>query len=161
MALLLSNKFNIHRCSDYCLRPNKHKQSVKECRMEFGTESNPGKTLRNSPALVLDKNKSLRLEMARDHPTLVQHSRFHTQGWRANGDISLILSKNGPENPSVNEIIATERYITSYACKGNQTTESMSDLFTDMANTDHTSSSTAKSLCTKFLMNTVKRYISC
>jgi hypothetical protein len=38
------------------------------------------------------------LEMAGDHPMLVQHSRFHTQGWRANGDVSLFLSKSDPDN---------------------------------------------------------------
>jgi hypothetical protein len=43
---------------------------------------------------------------------------------RANGDISLILSKSGPENPSVDEIIAVEKYITGYACKGNEPTVS-------------------------------------
>jgi hypothetical protein len=36
--------------------------------------------------------------MAGDHPMLVQHSRFHTQGWRANGDVSLFLSKSDPDN---------------------------------------------------------------
>ena len=90
--------------------------------MEFGTDKYPGKLLRQQPAIVKDKNASLRLEMARDHPMLVQHSQFHTQGWRANGDISIILSKSDPKNPSVNEIIATEKYITGYACKGNQST---------------------------------------
>jgi hypothetical protein len=65
---------------------------------------------------------------------LVQHSQYHTQAWRANGDISLILSKNGPENPSVDEIIAVEKYITGYACKGNEPTGAIADLFNDMVN---------------------------
>ena len=76
--------------------------------MEFGSLSSPGKELRSDPAIVRDKNRSLRLEMPRDHPLLVQHSRYHTQGWRANGDISVILSKSDPNNPSVDEILATE-----------------------------------------------------
>jgi hypothetical protein len=59
--------------------------------MEFGTESSPGKEIRETPALVKDKNGSLRLEMSRDHPSLVQHSRFHTQGWRANSVPNSIL----------------------------------------------------------------------
>ena len=78
--------------------------------MEFGSKSSPGKQLREIPAIATDRNGSMRLEMARDHPMLVQHSRFHTQDWRANGDISLILSKSPPENTPVNEIIATEKY---------------------------------------------------
>ncbi len=112
-------------------------------------------------AIVNDKNGSLRLEMSRDHPMLVQHSRFHTQGWRANGDISLILSKSPPENPSVNEIIATEKYITGYACKGNEATGAVVDLFQDIAHSaDEAAGATTKSVCTKLLMNTVKRDIS-
>ncbi|XP_053405155.1 uncharacterized protein LOC123560749 [Mercenaria mercenaria] len=112
-------------------------------------------------SLLEDKNGSLRIEMTRDHPMLVQHSRYHTQGWRANGDISLVLSKSPPDNPSVDEIIATEKYITGYACKGNQPTGAISDLFNDMVHTsDESSGSNAKSICTKVLINTVKRDVS-
>ena len=150
--LLLTNKFNIHRCSDYCQTTSKNNQ--KSCRMEFP------KPVRHAPAIVKDKNSSLRLEMARDHPLLVQHSKFHTQAWRANGDISLILSKSNPENPSVNEILATEKYVTGYACKGNQPTGALSDLFNDMVNCSNDTSASAKSLCNRLLMNTVKRDIS-
>ena len=55
--------------------------------------------------------------MPRDHPMLVQHSRIHTQAWRANGDISLILPKSGTDNPSVDDIMATEKYITGVHAK--------------------------------------------
>ncbi|XP_053391813.1 uncharacterized protein LOC128554571, partial [Mercenaria mercenaria] len=157
--LLLTNRFNIHRCSDYCLKSMAN--GKKTCRMEFGTPDSPGKVIRNSPALVKDKNGSLRLEMARDHPLLVQHSQYHTQGWRANGDISLILSKGSPDNPSVDDITATLRYITGYACKGNQPTGAISDLFNDLVNcADESSGATAKSMCNKVLISTVKRDIS-
>jgi hypothetical protein len=40
--VLLTNRFNIHRCSDYCLKKSKTGKE-KACRMEFGTESSPGK----------------------------------------------------------------------------------------------------------------------
>ena len=121
--LLLTNRFNIHRCSDYCLVPTKSKKesvSEKVCRMEFGKTSAQGKKIQSYPSLVKDRNGSLSLEMTREYPMLVQHSRFHTQGWRANGNISLILSKSNPDNPSVNEILATEKFLTGYACKGSQ-----------------------------------------
>lgn len=138
-----------------------HKSSEKIYQMEFGSLKEPGKPLRDSPAIVKDKNGSLRLELQRDHPMLVQHSQHHTQGWRANGDISLILSKSGPDSPSVDEIIATERYVSGYACKGSESTGSLVDLFNDTANaSDKASGATAKSLCTKLLMDTVKRDIS-
>lgn len=124
-------------------------------------KKNPGKPIRSLPAIVKDKNSCLRLEMQRDHPTLVQHSQFHTQGWRANGDISIIVSQSNPENPSIRDIMATERYISGYACKGNMPTGALHDLFKDLVqSTDTNSSATAKSLCTKLLMNTVKRDIS-
>jgi hypothetical protein len=67
---LLTNRFNIHRCSDYCLIKSKTSKE-KACRMEFGTKSSPGKEIRETPALVKDKNGSLRLEMSRDHPSLI------------------------------------------------------------------------------------------
>jgi len=140
-----SNRFNLHRCSDYCLRYSKSNSTsnLKKCRMEFP------KPTRSSPAIVKDRNGSQRLEMERDHPVLVQHSKFHTQGWRANGDISLILSKGGSANPSVDDILATEKYITGYACKGNEPTGAISDLFSDMVNcADDSTSKSAGSLCT-------------
>ena len=158
--LLLTNRFNIHRCSEYCLTSKSGK--TKKCRMEFGTETSPGKELRETPAIVHDKNGCLRLEMVRDHPMLVQHSRFHTQGWRANGDVSLILSKSDPENPSVDEILSVEKYVSGYAVKGNQPTGSVVELFKDIVNScseESTTSTTPKSVCTKLLMNTVKRDI--
>ncbi|KAK3104656.1 hypothetical protein FSP39_007268 [Pinctada imbricata] len=150
--LLLSNRFNLHRCSSYCLNTTNSRQNP-ICRMEFPKQE------RSAPAIVKDRNRSMRLELERDHPALVQHSKFHTQGWRANGDISLILSKSDPENPSVNEILATEKYITGYACKGNQPTGAIADLFNDMVSTSSDCNS-AKSLCTRLLMSTVKRDIS-
>ncbi|CAC5388030.1 unnamed protein product [Mytilus coruscus] len=100
--------FNIHRCSDYCLTSKKGKE--RQCRMEFGTGSSPGKQLKETTVIVKDKNGSLRFEMAREQQMLVQHSRFHSQGWRANGDISLIVSKSDADNPSVDDILATEKY---------------------------------------------------
>ena len=90
--------------------------------MEFGSTEDPGKVLRDAPSIVKDKTGSMRLGLERDNPMLVQHSQYHTQGWRANGDISLILSKGGPDNPSVDDIIATERYVSGYACKGSEST---------------------------------------
>ncbi len=97
--------------------------------------------------------------MPRDHPNLVQHLRYHTQGWRANGDISLILSKSGPSTPSVNDIVATEKYITGYACKGNQPTGAVADLFSDMVNSGNDNQS-AKSIVRKLLIGTIKRDVS-
>ena len=70
-----------------------------------------GEKLRNSPEIVEDHNGALRLEMPRDHPRLVQHSRYQLQSWRANGDMSLILSNSPPDNPSTDDIIAIIDYV--------------------------------------------------
>ena len=51
-------------------------------------------------------------------------------GW----PISLILSKSPPENPSINEIIAREKYITGYACNGNEPTGTVTYLFREVLN---------------------------
>jgi hypothetical protein len=94
--------------------------------------------------------------MARDHHVLVQHSQFPTQEWRANGDISFIISKSG-----LVDIIATEKCITGYACKGNEQTGTVCDLFNEMVNSnDENCWQNTKSLCTKMLTETVKRNVS-
>jgi hypothetical protein len=83
------------------------------------------------------------------------------KGWRANGDMSIIVSKSDPANPSIDEILATEKYVTGYACKGNQPTEAIADLFQDMVNcADQSSGATTKSLCSQLLIGTVKRDVS-
>ena len=57
--------------------------------------------------------------------------------------------------------MATEKYTTGYACKGNEVTGAVVELFNGMANAaDETSGTTGKSVCTKLLMNMVKRDIS-
>ena len=92
---------------------------------------------------------------------LFQNSRLHAQGWRANGDMSIIVSKSDPANPSIDEILATEKYVTGYACKGNQPTGAIADLFQDMVNcTDESSGATAKFLCSQLLIGTVKIDVS-
>ena len=76
--ILLANRINLHRCSDYCSKTPKPSLSRvqkgnRTCRMGFGTFNTPGRELREKPALVKDLNGSNRLEMERDHPMLVQH----------------------------------------------------------------------------------------
>jgi hypothetical protein len=38
------------------------------------------------------------------------------------------------ENPSVEEILSVEKYVSGYACKGNQPTGAVVDLFNDLVN---------------------------
>ena len=51
--------------------------------------------------------------------------------------------------------------MSGYACKGNRPTGAVVDLFNDLVNSaDESTGATAKSICTKLLMQTVKRDIS-
>ena len=58
--LSLINKFIIHRCSDYYFTTDSGKTN--KCRMDVGSESLPGKELRETPTPRTDNNGSLRLE---------------------------------------------------------------------------------------------------
>jgi hypothetical protein len=61
----------------------------------------------------------------------------------------------------VDEILATEKYVTGYVCKGKQPTGAVIDLFNDMINcADDSTGATAKSICSKLLIRTVKRDVS-
>ena len=123
--LLLVNRVGLHSCSDYCSRTPRHPEPglqprERVCRMEFGSEFRPGKKLQSGPEVVEDHNGAPRLEMPRDHPCLVQHSHYQLQSWRANGDVSLILSNSTPENPSTDDMIAIIDYVCGYACKDSE-----------------------------------------
>ena len=163
--LLLVNRVGLHSCSDYCLRTPRHPEpglqaNERVCRMEFGSEFRPGKKLHNGPEIVDDHNGAPRLEMPRDHPRMVQHSRYQMQSWRANGDVSLILSNSSPDNPSTDDIIAIIDYVCGYACKDSEPTGATADLFEDMVNAvDSTDASqvSGKSVCAKMLIKTVGR----
>lgn len=57
--------------------------------------------------------------------------------------------------------MGTEKYITGYACKGNQPTGAIADLFNDIVNcSDNSGNTTALSVCKKVLISTVKRDVS-
>ena len=163
--LLLVNRVGLHSCSDYCLRTPRHPEpglqpKERVCRMEFGSEFQPGKKLRNAPDVVEDHNGAPRLEMPRDHPRVVQHSRYQVQSWRANGDVSVILSSSPPDNPSTDDIIAIIDYVCGYACKDSEPTGATADLFKDMVNTVDIADAgqvTGKSICAKMLIKTVGR----
>ena len=83
---------------------------------------------------------------------LVQLSQVHMQAWRANGDISIICTKSDLANPSISDIAATEKYVSGYACKGNEYNGSLSALFSNYVNTaDETLGASVKGLVTKLL----------
>ncbi|CAH3153590.1 unnamed protein product [Porites lobata] len=90
--LLLVNRVGLHSCSDYCLRTPRHPEQGLQpreriCRMEFGSEFHPGKKVHSNPEIVEDHNGAPRLEMPRDHPRVVQHSRYQLQ---SNGNVPVV-----------------------------------------------------------------------
>jgi len=85
--------------------------------------------------IVEDHNGAPRIEMPRNRLSVVQHSRYQLQSWRANGDVSLILSNSPPDNPSIDDIIAIIDYVSGHACKDSEPTGATADLFKDMVNT--------------------------
>lgn len=84
--------------------------------MEFGSEFNQAKELHDIVEIVNDRNGAPRLELPCDHIHVVQHSRYQLQSWRANGDVSLIVSNSPSDDPSPDEIIAVTNYVCGYAC---------------------------------------------
>ena len=130
--------------------------------MSNGVWKQQGKKLHNGPEIVGDHNGAPQLEMPHDHPCMVQHSRYQIQSWRANGDVSLILSSSPTDNPSTDDIIAIidYMYVCGYACKDSEPTGATVDLFKDMVNAvDATDADqvTCKSMCAKMLIRTVGR----
>ena len=116
--------------------------------------------MHSNPEIVEDHNGAPRLEMPRDHPRVVQHSRYQLQSWRANGDVSLILSNSPPDNPSTDDIIAIIDYVCGYACKDSKPTGATAVLFKDMVNAVDAADAdqvTGKSMCAKMLIKTVGR----
>ena len=99
--------------------------------------------------------------MPRDDPRVVQHSGYQLQLWRANGDVSLILSNSPPDNPSTDDnIIAIIDYECGCACKDSEPTGAAAYLFKDMVNAVDAGDSdqvTGKSMSAKMLMKTVGR----
>ena len=55
--------------------------------------------------------------------------------------------------------MATKKYTTGYACKGNQPNGAVADLFNDVISCT-VDTEGAKPLCSKLLMGTIKRDIS-
>lgn len=130
--------------------------------MEFGSEFRPGKKLHSKPQIVNYHNGPPGLEMPCDHPCVNQHSSYQLQLWRANGNVSLILSNSSPGNPGTDDIIAIIDYVCGYACKDIKPTDTTADLFEDMINADTADANqmTGKSICVKMLIKTVGREMS-
>ena len=135
--LLLVYPVCLHSCSDYCLRTLCHPEqglqpNERVCHMEFGSEFHLGKKVHSEPEIANDHNGAPRLEMPHDHPRVIQHSSYQLHLWRANGDISLILSNSSSHNPSADDIIAIIDYECGYGCNDSEPTGATADLFEDM-----------------------------
>lgn len=125
----LCQQCQVHKCSSYCMRRRKGRNSKKPryCRAGAGEEKNEGRcdtegfTLRASPSIVHDERNFLKLEMPRNNIRLHQTSLNLLRGWRGNCDMKILLycSPNGVPDPE--DIAAVTDYVVAYCCKGNET----------------------------------------
>lgn len=145
--ILVTNRINIHRCSNYCLQLPKTGENLMHV---IETKNNQGKPIRNTPVIIRDKKIYLDLKCSE---TILLLYNIH----------NFILKESKRRNSyhySVDEITATGRYVSDYTCKGNQPTSALVELFHDLAwNQNEYFTANAKSICTNLLMNTVKRDI--
>lgn len=106
MLAKICNQAMLHTCSSYCLKdkwkesgkPPVRKRHKSVCRMKFGeikdfsgkksvAATMSGKPLADVHSFTDDSRRTL--EMKRNHPRIVQHSRFAVTAWRANCDVQV------------------------------------------------------------------------
>ena len=97
--LLLEIRTDLHRFYDYSCKCRKRIMSTNKFSKWTLVLKNTQGNHYGIHLHIRWKKCCLRLEMPRDHPNLVHHSQYHTQAWRANGDISNIVTKNNPILP--------------------------------------------------------------
>lgn len=143
------NLMALHTCSKgYCIVKNNCKQHFGKLREDGTTGGKESHGDRCFNARLVSTSVKTRLELKRDHPRMLQHNRWKTQGWRANTDSQLITCLN----PS--EILALEDYLCQYQCKGAVTTDEMSSVFKKVV-TAAEDSTNAKQLAQRMIMRLV------
>lgn len=129
LAELLNRVQRHTECSeDYCLRKNKKKDGKKQCRFKFPFG------LRSTTKIVISDDKEVEFLSTRNDELLNKYNQFIIQTWRANIDISPVLSKRALIN-------YLAKYITKSETQSKDLTEAMKAL---MNNCD--SDATAKSV---------------
>ena len=97
------NRVGLHSCSSYCLRILTFKNAqgevrIKfECKWDYGEQydhrptQTDGKPARQAPALI-QKKRITHIEMARDHPRVVQGAPQPSRAWGGNMDVQVVMA---------------------------------------------------------------------
>ena len=95
----------------------------REFRMGAGVEATPGRwntpgrPTRQKPALEADPRGYDKLELERNVRLMTTRSATHTIGWRANGDVSVLLPHSDPGDPGRAESARVCKYVRRYGLK--------------------------------------------
>ena len=149
LHISIVKKTLLHHCNGFCLKKKKKDSKTKYCRQHFGTEDpttkkTPGKDLHPFEALIIG-NDHPRYEGPRDHPRLIMHVKTHLMTWLANCDTQVLIDQ---------DLLALQKYIVGYACKGAVSTEDLITVFKHLV-TSSDSTTSLKSLAHKLLMKIV------
>merc|ERR1712112_756904 len=137
---------------------------LRECRMGAGREATPkhadtpGRETRLLPGILPDPRGYEKLSLQRNVRRMTQHSVIHTIAWKANGDVSVLLMRSGPENPDPAEIARVCKYVLCYGCKGVEQPKIQREIWRD-AVLWYDERSDAKAICTKLLNTAVDRRV--
>ena len=148
----LVNRVALHRCNGYCLRSKKKKDGQnqnKYCRFHFGhlnpeTKKTTGKEIHPFKAIVTE-GEHPRYEGPRDHPRLIMHVKSRLLSWSANCDTQPIVDQ---------DLLALQKYLASYACKGASTTEDLINVYRYLIESID-EQSTVRNLAQRLLLKTV------
>ncbi|XP_057290792.1 uncharacterized protein LOC130613469 [Hydractinia symbiolongicarpus] len=147
----LVNRIGLHNCNSSCLRyrrkNNKEKDTApkKYCRFHFGdldpqTKKTSGKVIHPFNAAITE-GEHPRYEGPRDHPRLMMHVKTRLLSWLANCDSQPIIDQ---------DLLALQKYIASYACKGAASTEDLVHVYRHLIE-NTTDGSTVKNLAQRLL----------
>ena len=151
----LVNRVALHSCNSYCLRyrrkaaTDKDNAPNKYCRFHFGdldpdTKKTSGKETHPFHALITD-GEHPRYEGPRDHPRLVMHVKSRLVSWLGNCDSQVLIDQ---------DLMALQKYIAGYACKGAATTDDLIHVYRHLIESASEESS-VKSLAQRLLLKTV------
>ena len=87
---------------------------------------------------------------------MTHRSVVHTIAWKANGGVSALLLRSGPEVPDPSEIAMICKYVIRYGCKGVEQPGIHREICRD-AVLGYDERSDEKAICTKLLNTTAER----
>ena len=148
--IALVNGVALHKCSSYCLKRKKRDgKQVKYWRFHFGeqdpsTKKMSGKNMHPYNAMITDDTHP-RFEGPRDHPRLIMNIKTKLITSLANCDTQPIIDDS---------LIALQKYIAGYACKGGASTEDLLLIYKKLLQSCEANTS-VRSLAQRLLMKMI------